>query len=456
MTRRTLPNLFASVLISALVSMGVFAWAQLAPLPGDARFDAPVTLQTGFAGVSLREAVLALATSVGLSAIVDDVPADAVITYNIQSKPFRQVWNLVLSLNNLDYALLENDLVVVGTAETMARLSGRDPVRLEQRIYRLSNARAVSTGEGPEAISGVADILRQTLGLATGPDAQQATPPEGETQTRLVNIAADPRTNSIIVTAPAAVQEQIVALLPELDRAEPQVNVQVRIQEMSTSAAADLGINLNAGIGSFAATVLEGGLNFVFNPQSALTGLNLGAVLNTLERQGLSRRVDDSTITVINNAPLHEGNVVTTPDINIPPGFAVLQSGGQLTVSIPNPGADPILRELDYGVSVGIRPRIGADGRIILEVIAAVRELVTPPTDAELIDRSNREIRTIVTLEPGQSVVLGGLLQNSFLENIAGVPVLSSIPLIGGLFRTASTEETNSELFIILTANILE
>lgn len=133
-----------------------------------------------------------------------------------------------------------------------------------------------------------------------------------------------------------------------------------------------------------------------------------------------------------------------------------MQSGGQLTISIPNPGAEPILRDLDYGVSVGIRPRIGADGRIILEVIAAVRELVTPPTDAELIDRSNREVRTIVTLAPGQSVVLGGLLQNSFLENIAGVPVLSAIPLIGGLFRTASTEETNSELFIILTANILE
>jgi hypothetical protein len=98
------------------------ALAQPAALPADARFDQPVAFSTGMGGESLAAMVTALARSIGLTPVLDDFQ-DKTIVYDIgEAKPFRQVWELVLTLNDLDYLLQENDVVVVGSTESLARL----------------------------------------------------------------------------------------------------------------------------------------------------------------------------------------------------------------------------------------------------------------------------------------------------------------------------------------------
>ena len=119
----------------------------------------------------------------------------------------------------------------------------------------------------------------------------------------------------MLVTAPAEVQVQIAGLIEQLDVPQSLVNVQVRIQEITRNTAQNLGVDLSAGLGNFAFKALEESFQFVFDAQRAITGLNIGAVLDTLERQGLSRRVDDGNITIINN------------------GVGRLQSGGTLVYS---------------------------------------------------------------------------------------------------------------------------
>lgn len=484
------------------------AAAQPDPLPEDARFDQRVEFSTGSDGESLSAMIAALARSVGLTPIVDGVPRDASITYDIgDPKPFRQVWDLVLTLNGLDYELQDNDVVVVGTQDTLAPLRSRRPqtdsvaetpsdaeveqrfyrlntesdamigilrtalpdldvarltdstlvvtadvdrharvrelldefdvsaerVQLEQRVYQLSNA----TAEDLAAVLEKSDLVVAGSLAGTGEDEEAVVEAVGE---RGFTVAADERTNSVIVTATPSVQGRISELIPQLDVPQEQVNIQVRIQEINRRTASNLGINLAAASGNFAANLLGGGLQFVFDAQAAVSGLNLGAVLDTLEAQGLSRRVDDSNLTVLNN------------------GTGRMQSGGRIEIQFPSGDGELATRTIEFGVIIEVAPRIAADGRVILEVTAEVSDVLVPINEGgipERIDFSTREVSSTVTLRPGQTVLLGGLLQNSFSQTERRVPILGSIPIIGSLFGTTEMEDENSELLLVVNAQVI-
>jgi type II secretory pathway component GspD/PulD (secretin) len=515
----------AAVLFTFLVGW-MIALAQPSALPSDPRFDAPTTFVTQSDGESLRAMIDSLARSIGLTPIVDKIPADKIVTYNIdQAKPFRQIWDLVLGQEGLDFVLQNNDIIVIGSRDSLAGLlpppavepttvvegenilqkffrvnnnpkdvgaivqqsipgvqvdalesvnsisvrgtqeqldrvqvvlsqfdSASAVIPMERKVYKLNNAQA-ATGEVPDPanldekieVIGLADILAQTLEGVTVQVDNAAAPAEGENAAAPANsgtqvdvkIVADPRTNSLIVTAPAEIQVQIAELIDQLDIPQPLINVQVRIQEVTRENAQDLGIDLSTSLGNFAFKALEESFQFVFDAQRAVTGLNIGAVLDTLERQGLSRRVDDGNVTVINN------------------GVGRLQAGGTLYILIA--GVDEnIERVIPYGVQLDLSPRLNNDGKIILSVIASLDILPSNATNPSFLNLSTRQVRTTVTLDPGQTILLSGLFQNSFTTETQGVPILSSIPIIGQAFSTTNTTERNSELLLVVTADVLQ
>ena len=473
-------------------------------LPEDARYDTLVPLVTQDGGESLRSMVEALALSIGLTPVVDKVPEEVVYYGIVDPKPFRQIWSIVISENNLDYALLDNDVMVVGPPESvMSFKQPAMPVMVTPvetmttdemaetflRFYRVNNNPVdvatlirqaipgieVSGIEGVSSISVVGtqeqqDEVKRVLGqfdtaveqepleqrvynlsyakaveLATvlqESGIEQQTTGEGEGAGEAMptfKVVANESTNSIVVTATAAVQARIAEIVPSLDVAQRQINVQVRIQEISTTAAEDLGIDINAGLGNFATNILDGGLKFVFDAQRALSGLNIGAVLDTLERQDLSRRVDDGNLTVLNNQT------------------GQMQSGGTIFIFIAGQGSDTnIERVIEYGVKLEVTPRITSDGRITMEIVAEFQEPVSELTDPSIFELDTRRVTSTVTLESGQTVLLGGLFQNNFQSNVKRIPVLGSIPIVGSLFTDTSNEETNTELLVIVNANIVE
>jgi len=413
-------------LILLLLSVPMAALAS--ELPDDPKFDQPVVFTTGSDGEELSVMVAALARSVGLTPIVDDVPSVR-ITYDVgDPKPFRQVWSLVMTLNELDYVLQDNDVIVVGPPEALATLrsrSGLEPADaaerpdLEQRVYRLSHAQA------PD----LATVLRDSDVLTTTAD--------GATATAEFTVVADARTNSLIVTGTRGVQERLAELIPLLDAPQPQVNVNIRIQEVNRSVINDFGVDLSAATGSFATTLLSGGLAFVFDAQRSISQLNLAAVLDTLERQNLSRRLDDANLTVLNNET------------------ATLNSGGTLTLLVQAETADGDTEEriIEYGVTVDVTPRISSDGRITLTVSAGVSDLIEYSDSA--VNLADQRVQSIVTVEPGQTVLLGGLVENVFRTNRQSLPVLGRLPVVGPLFGTTTTEQNDSELLLIVQADVL-
>ncbi len=468
------------------------ALAQPAALPAEPRFDQPVAFSTGMGGESLAAMVTALARSIGLTPVLDDF-LDKTIVYGIgDAKPFRQVWDLVLTLNDLDYLLQENDVVVVGSTESLARLRAPEApaastdVPTVQRFYRVNNdveqvvailRRAVAgitvdplPGTGALVVVGTqaqqddvatvlaefdrpADVvpLEQRTYFLSNADATElaatlqatgvvaANGEEGATSTVLdgFSVVAEVRTNSLIVTGTAAVQSRLADLIAQLDAAQPQVNIQVRIQEITRRSAFQLGIDWTTGFGNLTATILGGGLNFIFDTTQVISSLNVLAVLDTLETQGLSRRVDDTNLTVLNN------------------GTGSIQSGGQIFITIPG-ASENIERTIPYGVQIDVTPRITADGRVTLVIDASVEDVLSTTNDPSFLNLSSRNVSTTVTVEQGETLLLGGLLQSQLNVTRSRLPIIGSIPLLGDLFGRTITEEDNTDLLVIVTALILD
>ncbi len=215
----------------------------------------------------------------------------------------------------------------------------------------------------------------------------------------------------------------------------------MRIQEVTRRTARNLGLSLdNISFGNLAASILDTGLNFIFD-STAVSSLNVLATLNALESQGLARRVDDSTITVLNNET------------------GSLQSGGRIEINFPSSSGEINQRTIEFGVLVDVTPRISNDGRVILDVNAEVSDLAVPLSEGgipERIDFNERAVTSTVTLAPGQTVLLGGLLQNQFSSSEQRVPVLGAIPLLGDLFGRSIQEDESGELILVVSAEVID
>lgn len=475
----------------ALLSLA-FGQGNLEPLPSDGRFDEPVEFTTGVSGEALPVMVIALARSVGLTAITDDVP-NITIVYDIgDPKPFRQVWNIVLTLNDLDYVLLENDVVVVGSSASVARLrapevaaapAATEPAASarEQRFYRVSGnvdgalrilevaGYEAESIEGmqtlvvmatPEEHTRVGALLEQYASASELVPLEQRTyflsnaratdlagvlqatrtasdSGEGGESVERFSVVADARTNSVIVTGTATDQATMSDLIRELDRAQRQVNVQIRIQEVVKSVSYDLGLDVTGGFGQMSASILDTGLSFIFDTAAAVSSFNILAVLDALETQGLSRRVDDGNITVLDNET------------------GTIQSGGTIFISIPG-ASENIEREIPYGVQFEVTPRIANDGRVTLVIVAKVEDVLSTTNDPSFLELSTRAVSSTVTLEPGQTALLGGLLQSNYNLTKKRVPILGYIPIIGELFGSTVQEDENIDLLLVVNAMVID
>ncbi|MGH7656880.1 MAG: type II secretion system protein GspD, partial [Gemmatimonadales bacterium] len=128
----------------------------------------------------------------------------------------------------------------------------------------------------------------------------------------------------------------------------------------------------------------------------------------------------------------------------------------QVSRSLPTdaPSRDQVVQYKDVGTKLTVLPTINQDGYVSLvlrqEINAATSET---QFDAPVI--STREASTQLLVRDGQTIVIGGLQDEQRDRNQSGIPLLSQIPIIGGLFGSASRRSSETELYLFLTARIL-
>jgi general secretion pathway protein D len=324
-----------------------------------------------------------------------------------------------------------------------------------------------SGGAAATATNPVAEALPPAIDAATGLPVTAAPAPPPVTALSAEDITIQPVTesNSIVVRARAEVQDDLAALISQLDQRRPQVLIEAAIVEVSGDISEQLGIQLGFGAatppGGFAATSfsnagpsLDGILTLLGVPAAAATSGGLSIGLSRQDKFGLLLQALGQS---------SKANLLSTPSIttldNQAAEIVVGQNVPFRTGSFdPGGGGDAFttIERQDVGITMRVTPRVNQGDVIQLDISQEVSSLVaaTVAGAADLIT-NRRSIQTTVLADNGGTIVLGGLITDDRQSTRSEVPGLGRLPVVGGLFRSRSESNRRQTLFVFLRATIL-
>ena len=295
-------------------------------------------------------------------------------------------------------------------------------------------------------------------------------------------IEADEGTNSLIITADTDEMAALEAVIARLDIRRAQVLIEAIIVEVRVSEGQELGLQWlfaddNGAYGSNITTndarrnnLSQLGGALVPDDGSENIGTReVAASLATIPGTTLGWGVVDEslTMTVILNALESQGNsnILSTPSLltldNEEAFITVGQQVPFVTGSYTNTGAangasNPFqtIERQSVGVTLKVTPQINEGDAIVMDIVQEVSSL-SPALIASDIITNERKIETMVLANDGNIVVLGGLVEDKVTDTSEGVPGLSSIPLLGRLFRSDSVEVTKQNLLVFIRPTII-
>jgi general secretion pathway protein D len=321
-------------------------------------------------------------------------------------------------------------------------------------LYGRAGALGELGGPASQTLSAALRDSRLPTGSQPAPVAPQAVASAAGINAALageVTIVPDPATNSLLIRATQRDFELIQAAVQELDVRPLQVMIEVLIAEVrkdrgfSFGVAAQLPATAIPGAGD--ATV-SGSTTGIGLGDFAVSVMNVGGVdLNATLRAAAAR--GDVTIA---SRPIVLAANNEQAEILVGSQRPFVQVSRSLPTDAPQ--RDQVVQYKDVGTRLSVRPTISADGYVMLEVLQEVNAVTTETAfDAPVI--STRSVQTRLLVRNGQTAVLGGLSDRQRDSNQSGVPILSSIPFLGGLFGRASRRATETELFLFLTPTVL-
>ena len=225
-----------------------------------------------------------------------------------------------------------------------------------------------------------------------------------------------------------------------------QVQLKVRFAEMSRNVSKELGASfsltgtdLNGG--GFAGTT--GGVANAAGILSANIGtssLSLNILLSALEEQGVVRTLSEPNLTALSGQA------------------ASFLAGGQIPVPVIDDEGNVGVDFKDFGVGLTFQPTVVDQDIINIQLdseVSSVTDSTVVINGAAIPNLTTRSASTTVELRDGQSFAIAGILQDDFSDGTTSVPFLGNLPVIGALFRSARYQRRQTELVIIVTANLV-
>ena len=263
------------------------------------------------------------------------------------------------------------------------------------------------------------------------------------------------------------VQERIphiLRMVEELDKPIANINIAVKFIESGVDTARGSGIDWSKNTPIFLGGTSEPDesllpINLSNITIATLNPLQFGAAWKLMQARGESKIMASPSITTLDN---HEAETKITTTIYIEGSVTNMgnmssqvssQTGTNTGVSNYNSSQ---ITEKDVGIELRVTPRINDQSRITLLVDASVEALLSAAEVLTEKPRSTkRTVKTQVTVNDGDTVIIGGLIAENVIENRKYIPVLSNIPFIGKLFQSTSVDKEQRELLIFITPNIV-
>ena len=375
--------------------------AQATPVPAAGR----ITLE--FRATELADVLSALAR-VCNNNIVTDASVKGQVTVRLVELTCEEALRFILEANALGFRRIGKNLIIMA-AEKLA-----------------------PPPEAPETIS-------YPIGFGVAKDVADAI----RASVPGIRIASDARSNTIIVVATVAQQEEVRKILAGLDVQLAQIMVETRVVDVGTSVLRELGLNWG-----LTGTCTPPNCNLI-NVSPTTTGdvpirvqvgaFNINAALSAMVTDGRARVLSAPRVAVIdgNEATVNLGDEIPIPQTD---------ASGRTTFTFK-----PV------GVILKITPKMNRDNMITTRIepeVSSVVRLITS-VGAQVPQIATRKASTIVTVRSGESIVIAGMISAEERRTTIKVPLLGDIPLVGFLFRTTTTERRETEVIFVITPQIV-
>ena len=420
--------------------------------------------------VDLRAAIQALGRYLPKPVLVGPIQAGKVTLETPGSVPRNALPTLLRGLvESQGLELLEDSAFyrIAQSAPDRLRPPGAGQGAVELFVIRLKHARAADVAATVNLLFGGTGAFSGSAGLSTGTlsdelrrqqvPPQGATPPAGgepasrpATLSGDVTIVPDALTNALLIRSPPADFEVLKAAVDQLDIRPLQVLIEVLIIEArhdrSFSLGADLFVppqSVDQGDGTASGSVAGGGLGDLVIQIMKLGNADINATIRAAASRGDVQIISRPVLLASNNTEARFLVGEQRPFV-------------QVSRSLPtdNPQRDQVIQYRDVGTRLTVRPTINQDGHVSLVIQQEINQATSEVQfDAPVI--STREAVTQVLVRDGQTIVIGGLRDEQRDATQRGVPILSALPLIGGLFGSADRRRSETELYLFLTPRII-
>jgi general secretion pathway protein D len=271
-----------------------------------------------------------------------------------------------------------------------------------------------------------------------------------------VQVVADTTSNSVLVLSLERNFSRLEKMLTDLDQPMRQVLVRVLMAEVTYENNLDLGVELSGVNPANATTSSRTFTDFgTFDSTLGSTlGLN-GFLLNRDDFHAAVRALSTNTTFDVLSRPYiltadnQEAVVNVSENVPIPNGTRTDQNNNVTTT----------FDRQDVGIILTVTPQINADGRVLLDVDQVLSALtdqsvaVSAGISSPIIKK--RTMTTRVSVDSGQTVVIGGLVHDSTVKVVSKVPILGDIPLLGIFFRRTKDQVRKTELLLFLTPQVI-
>ena len=434
-----------------------------------------------FQDIEVRRVLQLLADFTGINMVAADT-VQGNITLRLKDVPWDQALDIVLKTKNLDKRRNGNviwiapvsELIKAEEEEAKAIAQSVKLAPLQTEYIRLSYAKAadieklITQGKNSSNnnnSSGMANNDTLVDGLLS---------PRG-------TLSTDPRTNTVIINDTSQKIDQIRKMVDLLDVSVKQVMIEARIVSASTDFSKEMGVKwgvLSQGITNNRNLLVGGSDTTLWNLREPEKDSELGGYKYTIERPdnlnvdlgavtpGASRiafgliSLSDFMLDLELSAVQADGygEVISTPKVmTADKQSAKIEAGTQIPyASSSGAGATAVPKTefINATLSLDVTPSITPEGKVMMK-LNITKDSPGPATPTGQLTINKNAIDTNVLVDNGETVVLGGIFEETSNNSQTKVPFLGDIPYLGKLFRRDSKTENKRELLIFVTPRIV-
>jgi len=263
-----------------------------------------------------------------------------------------------------------------------------------------------------------------------------------------VRVVQLPTPGQVALVGPPSSVRTARQFIDKVDVVAPLVVLDTEVLEVDETVAKNLGLQLGTALISSTFTEVQPTPNPDGSPPrlgrfGALTRtpISFTAQLNLLVQNGKGRVLADPRITTLSGrtATIRAGDTISI-----------------LTTTAGNAGtiATTQVQSFQTGVTLDITPSVTPDGGVTVVLHPVVNSLIG--TNAGVPEISTRDTQTTVHLQDDETLVIGGLIQESDTRTTTKVPLLGDLPLVGRIFRNENVQGQRNELIIVVTPHVLK